>query len=211
MNINGHLKEIQKLYTQNINEMGVISKAVGWKTDECQRLRFNKLATVLAEGEKSITINDYGCGYGAMLKYFIEDRQLPVSLYNGYDISPEMLSAASRELKAYNVQLNLIESSTITTEADYSFISGTFNVRFDAPCELWERFIRDKLHEMYQCSHKGFSFNLLTSYVDFEEPHLYYGDPCYWFDYCKRTFSKQVALLHDYPLWEWTMIIKKEV
>ena len=58
-------------------------------------------------------------------------------------------------------------------------------------------------------SRKGFAFNLLTSYVDWKEGHLYYADPLFFFDYCKKKFSGRVALLHDYPLWEWTMLIRK--
>jgi len=209
MTIPMQLKQIKELYTDNIKEMGVRSTAVGWKTEESQRLRFSKLGMVIADIETEIAINDYGCGYGAMLKYFIEEKKVRVSIYNGYDISHEMLNAAARELSSFRGKLNLLETSSINTEADYSFISGTFNVRFDATRESWEAFIHDKLCEMNKYSRRGFSFNLLTSYVDYEEPHLYYGDPCYWFDYCKRNFSKHVALLHDYPLWEWTIIVRK--
>jgi SAM-dependent methyltransferase len=211
MYIEKQLKQIQDLYTKNIKEMGVTSKAVGWKTEECQSMRFAKLATVIAQDDRDISINDYGCGYGAMLTYFTEELRLPVSIYNGYDLSSDMLSAAALKLAEFKGQLKMVESSIIQTEADYSFVSGTFNVKFDASRESWEDFIREKLHEMDKLSAKGFAFNLLTLYVDYEESHLYYGDPCYWFDYCKRNFSKQVSLLHDYPLWEWTMIVRKYV
>ncbi len=209
MDIRSQLKKIQELYTKNIQERGVAPKAVGWKTEEDQQLRFEKLVAVIIERDNAITVNDYGCGYGEMLKYLTEKEHQPIATYNGYDISPEMLVAASQQLNTFKGQLNLLESITIKTEADYSFLSGTFNVRFDANREAWEGFIHEKLQEMYKFSCKGFAFNLLTSYVDYEEPHLYYGDPCYWFDYCKRNFSKQVSLLHDYPLWEWTMIVRK--
>ena len=38
---------------------------------------------------------------------------------------------------------------------------------------------------------------------------LHYGDPCSLFDHCKRAFSKQVALLHDYGLYEFTIRVRK--
>ncbi|MNE88029.1 hypothetical protein D3C80_1852890 [compost metagenome] len=64
---------------------------------------------------------------------------------------------------------------------------------------------------MNACSRKGFSFNCLTSYSDLEymRDYLYYGDPCFYFDYCKRAFSGQVALLHDYGLYEFTLLVRK--
>ena len=211
MKVPKKLRPIHDLYAKNIREMGVTPKAVGWKTDECQQMRFEKLAAVISE-EKSagVTVNDYGCGYGAMLKYLRKKRHIQVTRYNGYDISKEMLAAAQKELSAFTGRLNLVASENITTVADYSFVSGTFNVRFDVTTAAWEKYLRGKLFELDRYSKKGFAFNLLTSYVDYEEYHLYYGDPCYWFEYCKKNFSKRVSLLHDYPLWEWTMIVKKE-
>ena len=40
--------------------------------------------------------------------------------------------------------------------------------------------------------------------------YLYYGDPLFYFDYSKRHFSRNVALLHDYDLYEFTLLIKKD-
>jgi hypothetical protein len=39
---------------------------------------------------------------------------------------------------------------------------------------------------------------------------LFYADPCVYFDLCKRRYSRQVALLHDYGLYEFTLIVRKE-
>ena len=64
---------------------------------------------------------------------------------------------------------------------------------------------------MNKFSLKGFAFNVLTKYSDKEymQNNLYYADPLFLFDYCKRNFSQNVALLHDYELYEFTLIIKK--
>ena len=35
-----------------------------------------------------------------------------------------------------------------------------------------------------------------------------YGDPCAFFQFCKREISPDVTLLHDYPLYEWTMLVR---
>ena len=54
---------------------------------------------------------------------------------------------------------------------------------------------------------------MLTKYSDKEymRDNLYYADPLFIFDYCKRNFSKQVALLHDYGLYEFTILVKKDI
>ena len=38
---------------------------------------------------------------------------------------------------------------------------------------------------------------------------LFYADPREVFDLCVRQFSPRVALLHDYPLFEFTVIVRK--
>jgi hypothetical protein len=52
---------------------------------------------------------------------------------------------------------------------------------------------------------------MLTSYSDPERmrPELYYGDPRFFFDRCKRDYTRNVALLHDYDLYEFTIIARK--
>jgi hypothetical protein len=62
-----------------------------------------------------------------------------------------------------------------------------------------------------QISTSGFSFNALTKYSDkeFMKDYLYYSDPLVLFDYCKKNFSRNVALLHDYNLYEFTILVRK--
>lgn len=187
--------------------MGTRSTAVGWNTEDCQNLRFHKLSDHIKDS--SYSINDYGCGYGSHLTFLKNVLGHKITEYNGYDISEDMLIAAKKNLKNFKGNLNLFNKAKIDTKADYSFVSGTFNVCFQATKEEWKKFIIEKLNEINSYSEKGFSFNMLTSYVDWEEDHLFYGDPNFWFDYCKRKFSKKVSLLHDYDLWEWTIIVKK--
>jgi len=198
------LKKITNLYAENLATHGDKSKAVGWKTAESQELRFEKLTEVIKDKSKPISINDYGCGYGAHLDYLLS-KGFNVSAYNGYDLSVEMLQEATRRLSLYEGKLNLVQSAEINTQADYTFVSGTFNVRFESTDDEWAEFIRQKLVEISQFSNYGFSFNLLSEYVDWKEPILFYGDPCVWFDYVKKNLARKVDLLHGYPLYEWTI------
>lgn len=204
------LTKIEELYSANLKTHGSVSSAVGWPKPNDQDLRFEKLTSIVevSSGEP-ITVNDYGCGYGAHLSYLVEKCGLNIAAYNGYDISSEMLEEAEQQLSWFDGDLNLLCESDISTVADFTFVSGTFNVRFDATDDEWQEFIEGKLAEIAKHSTKGFSFNLLSTYVDWEAEDLFYGDPLYWFDYCKRKFSKEVALLHDYPLYEWTLLVRK--
>ena len=58
----------------------------------------------------------------------------------------------------------------------------------------------------------GFAFNCLTSYSDHDKmrDYLYYADPLAIFDHCKKHYAKDVALLHDYGLYEFTILVRKQ-
>jgi hypothetical protein len=201
------LESVKELYTNNLNEYGVTSRSVGWPDPEAQILRFQKLASIIEpNGISPISINDWGCGYGSMFDY-LKTLGLPISSYYGYDVSPEMISAAEARIK--DPAAEWIVGADVATAADYTFVSGTFNVRFDAIDSDWDSYIKQKLRDLYAQSKHGIAFNLLTSYVDWREPHLFYADPSDYFEFCKTELSRYVTLLHDYPLYEWTILVRR--
>jgi SAM-dependent methyltransferase len=202
------LSRIQDLYSNNLSEHGLTSKSVGWKDPEGQILRFDKLLELITDEDKrrAISVLDYGCGYGAMYEYMVKSG-FQINKFYGYDISNVMLEEAKSR-----IPVNIWEprnDSKIQDQADYSFVSGTFNVMFETSKEEWDLFIKEKVKELYNASNKGVAFNVLSSYVDWKANDLYYADPLYYFDYFKRNLSSYVTLLHDYPLYEWTLLIRK--
>lgn len=197
--------KVSKYYGDKVSTFGPNPKGVDWKDESSQNLRFDNLLKIIGD-ERGFTLNDLGCGYGAIFVY--EDIAERVKKYYGYDICEDML-VCGRDLVS-DSRAVFINSDRITEEADYSVASGIFNVRVDTEEEVWKQFILDTLSNMYEKSLRGFSFNCLTSYVDFKVEHLYYADPLFLFDFCKKNFSKYVTLFHDYPLYEWTILVRKE-
>jgi SAM-dependent methyltransferase len=199
------LDEVRRLYTESLAEHGRDSKAVGWKDPTSQRLRFDKLAEVLRPEAGHVTVSDWGCGYGAMFDY-LDGRLGPeLEAYTGYDISEQMITEA--RASHADPRARFVVGSR-PEQADYTFVSGTFNVRFGASDDEWAEWIRQRLRELAAASRKGLAFNLLSSYVDWREPHLFYGDPREFFDFCKSELSRFVSMLHDYPLYEWTIVVR---
>jgi hypothetical protein len=94
--------------------------------------------------------------------------------------------------------------------AAYTVASGIFNVKLDVPSEDWREYVLDTLESLARLSTRGFAFNMLTSYSDADKMRadLYYGDPAYYFDHVKHRHSRNVALLHDYGLYEFTIIAR---
>jgi len=199
---------ISALYNENLAKFGISSKSVGWKDSDSQNLRFTKLNQVFKNSDYPISINDYGSGYGAHLTNLLNEGW-NISKYNAYDISQEMLEKLKENHKDLNaVEINCIQSPKISTFADYSLVSGTFNVMPNSNRQQWEENIQNQLFQLKEYSKYGFAFNLLSKYVDWEQDGLYYADPLFWFDFCKQKIAKNVVLLHDYDLYEWTIICR---
>jgi SAM-dependent methyltransferase len=202
------LAGVEALYTANLAEHGTSSASVGWPDPDAQRLRFDKLAYVIASDPPAepITVNDWGCGYGAMFRYLDERPDVRLGGYTGYDISAEMLDAARGFVD--DTRAHWAQGAEVTEDADYSFVSGTFNVRMEASDAAWQRYVEDTLKLLAQRSQRGFAFNLLTTYVDWRKDDLFYADPAHFFTFCRENISRYVTLLHDYPLYEWTIAVR---
>ena len=202
------LEAVRRYYSEKIAEHGPTAQGVDWKDEASQELRFEQLLKICAPGSP-FTINDYGCGYGALALY-LQERDYPFT-YTGFDISANMLAQA-RQLLGDSDRCRFVATEGELERADCTVASGIFNVRLDAPPEAWERSALETLSRLDELSSRGFAFNMLTSYSDPERMRddLYYADPRAIFDHCKRNFSRWVALLHDYGLYEFTILVRKE-
>jgi cyclopropane fatty-acyl-phospholipid synthase-like methyltransferase len=201
------LNEVESYYTKKVKEFGATPKGVDWNSEESQVLRFDILSQVI-NSEEEFSILDYGCGFGSMLTYMA--KKYEKFNFTGFDISEEMINTAKRSFindKRGTWKTSLENTSTF----DYTVASGIFNIKLENSNEEWETYIFETLDKINNHSLKGFSFNILTKYSDREymKDYLFYADPLLIFDYCKKNFSKNVALLHDYNLYEFTIIVRK--
>lgn len=80
------------------------------------------------------SINDLGCGYGALLDY-LDARGFKTD-YTGIDVSPEMVRAAALRFEG-RANADFICAARIDREADYSVASGIFNVRLKSLDTEW--------------------------------------------------------------------------
>ena len=201
------LKQSARYYSDRLSAHGPTPAGVDWNSEDSQLLRFDRLLRICCE-TAAFSINDFGCGYGALLAY-MQTKGLAAD-YRGFDISLDMLAAA-QSLFGGSTHARFFSDLTALPEADYTVASGIFNVKLDADVTEWTEYVTDQLRVMHRLSIRGFSFNMLTSYSDSERmrPSLYYGDPRYFFDFCKRNFSRHVYLLHDYELYEFTIGVRK--
>jgi hypothetical protein len=119
--------------------------------------------------------------------------------------------AKAGELYKNNGKYEFLTDESLLPAADYTVASGIFNVKLQTGEKEWQDYVLSVMGKIAQLSAKGFAFNMLTKYSDRERMRadLYYADPMFIFDYCKSNFSNLVSLSHDYPLYEFTIIVKK--
>src|SRR5438105_3373243 len=87
------LNEVGRYYSRKIQEHGATPAGVDWNSAASQELRFDQLLRMVPKGEP-FSINDYGCGYGALADYLKKHRYQ--FQYSGFEISEAMAAEARR-------------------------------------------------------------------------------------------------------------------
>lgn len=199
------IHKVDQYYSDKVEQHGATSAGVDWNGQESHYLRFDQLCKILPETKFSLL--DYGCGFGSLVD-FVKQSKSEYEYY-GYDISEKMIEQAQQQYPELSSSFTTVLKEN--EQFDYVIANGIFNVKLKTSEDDWTQYILDTLHEMDQLTTKGFSFNILTSYSDeeYKKDYLHYADPLFYFDYCKKHFSRNVALLHDYELYEFTLLIRK--
>lgn len=203
------LRSVEAYYTAKVVEHGPTARGADWNSEASQHLRFHQLLRVLEHERGPFSVNDMGCGYGALAAYL--HARGSTFHYHGFDLSPAMIHLA-REHYGHLATCRFSSPPTTLTPAHYTVASGIFNVKLATETEQWRAYMLDTIDQLAALSTRGFAFNVLTSYADPDRmrPDLYYADPCFLFDYCQRRYSRWVAVLHDYGLYEFTVGVRKE-
>ena len=205
------LSSVKNYFQKLIIKYGADPSAMDYNSAYAQETRFEQLAKVIVP-EKPYTVLDFGCGYGAMADWF-QRAGFSFEHYYGYDIVEESLKVG-REKFPNDSRITFHSSLDDIPVCDYLFASGIFNMKLEADYEEWTSYVIDTLETFNQKTSRGFAVNFLTSYSDpermAERPDLYYADPCRMFDYCRRHFARNVALLHDYKIWDFAILVRKE-
>ena len=201
------LDQVAGYYEAQLRTHGASPRGTGWNGAEAQTLRFSQLAKLLPP-HTPYSVTDLGCGYGALVG-FLNERKHEFQ-YVGCDISAPMIDCARRHYAAL-ANVTFAVSAAPSGSSDYCVASGIFNVPMAAGVAEWQAHVEATIALMHSIGQRGFAFNCLTTYSDAEKmsPSLYYGDPCYYFDLCKKKYSRDVALLHDYGLYDFTIIVRK--
>ena len=203
------LKNLKSFFREQIEAHGPTAKGVDWKSEEAQFVRFEQLLKIHADPAQPFSLLDYGSGYGALLDYLLR-RGLKVT-YTGFDMN-EAAVVEGQRLFGDKGDFHFTTDEASLQPADYVIASGVFNMRLNTPLPEWEAYVLATIDKLWSLCRRGLAFNSLTSYSDADKMRsdLYYANPCFLFDYCKTRLSRQVALLHDYGIYDFTILVRRE-
>ncbi len=204
-------KKLAQYFTEKLEAFGATAKGVDYNGPEAQNIRFEQLVKVI-DPASPFSVVDYGCGYGAMFD-FIQKKGWPFEYY-GIDLIEKMV-IAGREAHKDFPHAHFTTQENEFPKADYLLAGAIFNIKMETPSAEWQDMVQQTLRRMDALCVKGFSFNMLTSYSDADRmaqrPDLFFADPLFFFDFCKRNFSRNVALLHDYGIYDFTILVRKDL
>jgi SAM-dependent methyltransferase len=179
---------------------------VDWNGVDSHQTRHRQFLR-LFDGATDASIIDLGCGFGDFLRFLRAEGYR--GRFTGYDIAPEMIEKA-RELHGETEDSQWRIGAEPDDAADFAVASGIFNVKGDVPDAIWTRYVRQTIDVLAHAGRRGFAFNVLSLSSDPERrrPNLYYADPADMLAHCLSRYGRSVALLQDYGLYEFTIVVR---
>lgn len=200
------LSDVSAYYTSKVQEHGATPQGVDWKDAVSHNSRHAQFLRLILPNPTA-SVLDLGCGYGDFLSFLRANGH--TGRYIGYDISEAMIAEAER-LHHGDPDCDWRIGAEPTEKADYAVASGILNVRGTIPNYVWATYVCDTMILLGKSSKLGFAANMLTTSSDpeYRREDLHYVDPVEMFGFCLDKFGRSVALLQDYGLYEFTVIVR---
>ncbi|MDA0786862.1 MAG: methyltransferase domain-containing protein [Proteobacteria bacterium] len=203
------LERLERHYARLLEEHGDTPAAVQQRDAASQERRMHRLCEI---GDLTTArVLDFGCGTGHLLEVLRRDFGY-TGAYTGYDLSQLHLDAAGRKFPDARFERRDILADGIAERFDVALVNGVFNNRIS---DNWG-FMTAATRVLFEACETGLAFNMLTSYVDYEDEGLYYARPEDVFAFCKTALSPFVTLRHDYRVklsvipFEFTIYVYRE-
>jgi SAM-dependent methyltransferase len=212
MKIHEITKALADHYAVAFSTHGTTPKGVDWGANpQDHLLRLDRMLDVtrrgLPAGAKA-SLLDVGCGFGSLLDRSLE-RGLPLE-YTGIDICEPMVEAARKRHPQARWLSGDILATPCIEHHDYVVCNGILTQKLGASIRDMDEFLKALVRQMFSLCRIGVAFNVMTSYVNFTAPNLYYRSPAELLAWCMSEISTKVVLDHAYPLFEYTLYLYRE-
>lgn len=183
-------------YAATFARHGATSAGVDWgEQQDNHLLRLKKMLRLVELGPapgQAASILDAGCGYGALCDELVS--AYPRLEYTGIDLCPEMVACGQkRHPRSRWIVGDLIDIQG-NERFDYVVANGVFTQKLGTSTDSMEAYLRTQVTTMFRLARIGIAFNVMTSYVNFRAPNLFYADPADLFSWCSKHLSPVVCI-----------------
>jgi SAM-dependent methyltransferase len=183
------MQELSEHYRQLLLRHGDTAEAAQWGDRLTQEKRFAILVEIANLSQSRIL--DFGCGTGHLATY-LKAKNIHLN-YTGVDLVEEALVIARNK----HPEHHFCDPKDLPNDAiDYVLISGVFNNKIADN----RSFYQETIAHYFSLAQKGLAFNMLSSYVDYREPDLFYEYPEEVFKFLKTQISPYVTIRNDYQI-----------
>jgi SAM-dependent methyltransferase len=201
------LASVADYYASRLAAFGANARGVDWNGRESHELRHRQFLRLIGD-RPDASILDLGCGFGDFYRFLRDTGHR--GPFIGYDVAPSMIAEAIR-LHGQANDVRWKTGAEPDEAADYAVASGVFNVKGDVPSTEWSAYVERTIDTLARAGRGGFGFNVLSLSSDPERrrPDLYYADPVAMLARCLERYGRSVALLQDYGLYEFTILVRR--
>ena len=182
-------------YQRRIAEHGPTFESLCSGSEEKQRLRHSVHASALRGPKPAIL--EVGCGLGDFYKHLLAQNR--DCSYCGYDIVPEYIAECRRAYPQGQFEVRNIFEDGIEGTCDTVAMSQVLNNRYQKSDNM--QVMQRALELAFDHSRISVSVDMLSTYVDFRNPDLFYYSPEEIFRMAK-AITPRVLIRHDYRAFE---------
>lgn len=193
--VKNDIDQVVGRYRRRIIEHGVTLASMASGDAAKQALRHRIHATAILGGNQSVL--DIGCGLGCFLSYLRENSI--ECKYTGYDIVPEYIDDCQLSFPGSQFHKRNIFEDGIDGQFDTIVLSQVLNNNYSFSDNL--KVMRTAMEVCYSHARSSVSIDMMSSYVDYKNPDLFYYCPTEIFQIAK-SIARRVLIRHDYRPYE---------
>ena len=187
------------------SDYGPTARGVDWRDELTANTRYEKMLAVVDDLYVGDSLLDVGCGYGGLLQY-IHDNHYSIS-YRGIDVVPEMVQYAKSRFSPEQFECSDVMRLDENVRFDYVVCNGILTQKLDISLLQMDVFAKALIKKMFSLCNKGIAFNVMTTYVNFFAPNLFYKHPAELMIFCFSDVTHSLRMDHSYGLYEYTFYL----
>lgn len=198
--INPITAQLRDHYEATHLQHGDTSMGVDWGTSQENVFsRHNAILEVVTPAVSGCSLLDVGCGYGSLLET-LQRRNSEIA-YTGIDVVSSLIASGRRKYP----QQTWINDDFIHwaphARYDYVVANGILTQKLGVSTLEMNKYAQALILKMFEVCRIGISFNIMSTFVNFQKDNLYYRSPAEMLAWCMAEVTPHARLNASYTPW----------